>query len=168
MSAIKSWKSPKTEVRESEKEGKGLFARENIKKGEIIFIKGGHILGWEQTKSFAEEFGDYYLQIDNDFYLSPISKDEVSDIAIFINHSCEPNCGPDGQITFVALRDIKAGEELCYDYAMTTAHPFEMECNCGTKNCRKIVTGNDWKLKDLQDKYGNHFLWFIFKKIKSI
>jgi len=148
--------------------GKGLFAKEEIKKGEIVFVKSGHILNWEQTKKFTDELGDYYLQIHDDFYLSPTTKDEVQDTAIFINHSCEPNVGPDGQITFIALRDIKTGEELCYDYAMATAHPYELKCNCGNKNCREIITGNDWKRKDLQVKYGNHFVWFILKKIKSI
>ncbi len=168
MSSPKSWRSPKTEIRKSKKEGKGLFAKENIKKGEIVFVKNGHILNWGQTKKFADELGDYYLQIHDDFYLSPTTKDEVQDTAIFINHSCEPNVGPDGQVTFIALRNIKAGEELCYDYAMTTAHPYELKCNCGNKNCRKVITGGDWKRKDLQEKYGNHFVWIILKKIKSI
>jgi len=163
---MKSWKSPKTEVRESKTQGEGLFAKENIKKREVIFIKNGHILNWKETQKFAEELGDYYLQIEEDIYLSPITKEEIEDIAIFINHSCNPNVAPDGQITFIALRDIKTGEELCHDYAMTTAHPYRLKCNCGSKNCRKIITGEDWKLKELQEKYGNHFVWFILKKIK--
>ena len=168
MILIKSWRSPKTEIRKSEKEGKGFFAKDDIKKGEIVFVKSGHILNWEKTKKFADKLGDYYLQIHDDFYLSPTTKDEVQNTAIFINHSCEPNVWPDGQVTFTALRDIKAGEELCYDYAMTTAHPYGLKCNCGNKGCRKIITGNDWKLKNLQEKYGNHFVWIILKKIKSI
>lgn len=168
MSNIKSWKSLKTEVRKSEKQGKGLFAKENINEGELIFIKNGHIVNWEKAKKFANELGECYLQISDDFYLSPVTKEEVDDIAIFINHSCDPNVGPDGQITFVALKNIKSGEELCYDYAMTTPRPYKLECNCGSKNCRKIITGEDWKRKDLQEKYGNHFVWFILKKIKSL
>jgi len=165
---LKSWRSPKTEIRKSGKEGKGLFARDVIRKGEVVFVKSGHILNWEKTKKFADELGDYYLQIHNEFYLSPTTKDEVQNTAIFINHSCEPNVGPDGQITFIALRDIKAGEELCYDYAMTTAHPYKLSCNCRSKNCRKIITGNDWKLKELQERYRNHFTCLILKKINSL
>ncbi len=168
MQSIKSWRSPKTEIRESVKHGKGLFAKVRIQKGEIVFVKSGHILGWGQTKKFVKELGDCYLQIYNDFYLSPTTKEEVQDTAIFINHSCNPNVGPDGQITFTALRDIEAGEELCYDYAMTTAHPYKLKCNCKSKDCRKVITGNDWKHKDLQKRYGNHFVWFILKKIKKI
>ncbi len=168
MNQITSWRSPKTHIRESKKGGKGLFAKKDINKEEVVFIKSGHILDGKQTKNFAEELGDYYLQIHDDFYISPTTKDEVLSTAIFINHSCEPNVGPDGQITFIALRDIKAGEELCYDYAMTTAHPYELKCHCGSKRCRKTITGNDWKLKELQEKYGNHFIWFILKKIKAM
>ena len=36
-----------------------------------------------------------------------------------LNHSCEPNLGLQGQIAFVAMRDIAADEELTFDYAMT-------------------------------------------------
>jgi len=169
MPKIKSYRSPKTEVRESLIRGKGLFAKKNIKKGEIVFIKSGHIVkGYKEMKRLEEKFGEYDLQITDDFYLCPKAKEEVKDIAIFINHSCEPNVGPDGQITFVALRNIKAGEELCYDYAMTTNRGYKLQCNCGSKNCRRIITGRDWKRKDLQKKYGNHFAYHILKKIKKI
>ena len=167
MDSIKSWKSPKTEVRESYKQGKGLFAKENITKGEVIFIKSGHIIKVKEAMEIERKIGEYSLQISEDFCLCPKTKEEVKDTAIFINHSCEPNVGADGQITFVALRDIKAGEELCYDYAMTTTRPYRLECSCGTKSCRKIIIGEDWKRKGLQKKYGDHFAWFILKKIKS-
>ncbi len=166
MSAIKSYRSPKTEVRKSGKGGVGLFAKQDIRKGEVVFIKSGHILTWEQTRRAARKIGDYWMQIHDDFFLCPTTKDEVRDTAIFVNHSCDPNIGPDGQVTFVTLRDIKAGEELCYDYAMDTACTYELKCNCGSSKCRKTITGNDWKLKELQDRYGNHFSWFILKRIK--
>lgn len=134
MPTIKSYRSPKTEVKKKSKiQGKGIFAKEDIKKGEIVFIKAGHIVDWEEAKKFA----DYYLQIYDNFFLSPKTEEEVNNTAIFINHSCDPNVGPDGQITFVALRDIKAGEELCYDYAMTTAHDYKLKCNCGSKKLQR-------------------------------
>jgi SET domain-containing protein len=166
MPAIKSYRSPKTEIRKSEKGGMGLFAKQDIRKGEVVFIKSGHILKWEQVSKLIGKVGDCYMQIDDDFFLCPTTEDEVRDIAIYVNHSCDPNIGPDGQVTFVALRGIKSGEELCYDYAMDTDHPFEVKCRCGSGKCRKIITGNDWKLKGLQDRYGNHFSWFILKRIK--
>jgi len=168
MPKIKSYRSPKTEIRKSPIKGRGLFAKKDIKKGEIIFIKSGHIVeGYKEMIKLEKKLGEYDLQITDEFYLCPKTKEEVKDTAIFINHSCDPNVGPDGQITFVAIRDIKAGEELYYDYAMTTDRNYRLKCSCGSKNCRKIITGKDWKLKSLRKKYGNHFAHHILKKIKK-
>ena len=169
MLKIKSYRLPKTEIRVSLIKGKGLFAKEDIKKDEIVFIKSGHIIkGNKGMTKLEKKLGEYCLQIADEFYFCPKTRKEIKDIAIFINHSCDPNVGPDGQITFVALRDIKAGEELSHDYAMTTDRNYRLKCNCGSKNCRKIITGKDWKLKSLQKKYGNHFSYYILKKIKKI
>ena len=163
---MKSYRSPKTEVKESDLNGKGLFAKEYIKKGELIFIKAGHIVDYGEAKKLELKLGEYCLQITDKFFLCPTTEEEVKNTAIFINHSCEPNVGPDGQISFVALRDIKVGEELFHDYAMTTDRPYELKCNCKCSNCRRIISGNDWKIKKLQDKYGENFSQFILKKIK--
>jgi len=70
----------------------------------------------------------------------------------------------DGQICFVAMRSIQAGEELCLDYAMAITGDYKMECNFGNSNCRKLITGDDWKKKELQQRYGKYFSWFIYKK----
>ena len=82
----------------------------------------------------------------------------------FTNHSCDPNIGVQGQIIFVAIRDIQAGEELTHDWAMTDDATSESECNCGSPHCRKIITGQDWK--DLQEKYGDYMSWYLREKIK--
>jgi len=169
MFGIKSFRSPKTEVKESSRiQGKGLFASEFIQQGEIIAVKGGHIFNSDEYSKLDETSKHYCLQIENNFFLGPKKKEEIDDNAIFINHSCEPNVGFDGQITYVALRDIKPGEELCHDYAMCfTERKSDFNCNCGANNCRGLITDNDWKSKELQKRYGNHFAWFILKKIKS-
>jgi SET domain-containing protein len=45
------------------------------------------------------------------------------------------------------MRDIPAGAELTIDYAMIDGHADErMACSCGAPECRKIITGNDWRL----------------------
>lgn len=168
MSAIKSYISPKTKIKEGGITGKGLFAKENIEKGETIFIKSGKIVSINESQEYNKRFNSHYsLQITDDFCLCPTSKEEVENTVVFINHSCNPNVGIDGQITFVALRNIKSGEELCYDYATAITSDFKLECNCKTKECRKIITGNDWKSKELQKKYGNYFALFILKKINK-
>jgi SET domain-containing protein len=163
----KSYKSPKTELRPSPLGGQGLFAKENIKKGELVFIKSGQRLSLEEANRFNKELGVFSIQIDDAVHLGPTNEQEVKDTVIFINHSCDPNVGVDGSVKFVAMRDIKAGEELFYDYAMTETHPWEMPCHCGTKHCRKVVTGDDWKRKDLQKRYGSNFSDYILKKMRK-
>jgi hypothetical protein len=66
------------------------------------------------------------------------------------------------------MRDIKKGEEITYDYVLTEADPdwiLADKCLCGAKNCRGQVTGNDWKIKELQQQYTNHFFPHVMKKI---
>jgi hypothetical protein len=84
-----------------------------------------------------------------------------------LNHSCEPNLGLQGQVVFVAMRGIAAGEELTIDYAMTDDEPYEMECQCGSGTCRKLITGTDWRKPELQKKYDGYFSWFIQRRIYS-
>jgi hypothetical protein len=59
--------------------------------------------------------------------------------AMFINHSCNPNCeteDDDGRIFVMAIRDIAAGEELTYEYNLYDSDDAEGECYCGTTKCR--------------------------------
>jgi hypothetical protein len=60
-------------------------------------------------------------------------------IAMFINHSCDANCETeevDGRVWIMAIRDIEAGEELCYDYCLYDGDDEEAPCNCGAIKCR--------------------------------
>lgn len=59
--------------------------------------------------------------------------------AMFINHSCDANCETeemDGRVWIMAIRDVMAGEELCYDYCLYDGDEEEAPCNCGAKRCR--------------------------------
>ncbi len=94
--------------------------------------------------------------------------------ADFFNHSCEPNCGFKGQIFLVAMRPIRKGEEVTFDYAMVVSESvssnivFEMHCRCQTKSCRRIITENDWKLPLLQQKYKGFFSHYLQEKIDAL
>lgn len=69
-----------------------------------------------------------------------------SGLGQMINHSCDPNCGiqsdEDLIHKYVAFKDIKAGEELTYDYAMgnLVVENFP-NCQCGSEKCRKVING---------------------------
>ncbi len=166
----KSYLSSKIERRKSSHSGEGLFVKEKILKRELIidFSTGpGTILNKEQAKKLFETGYDYMLQTGDGTYFAATNESELED-ADFLNHSCDPNCGINGSLRIVALRDIKPGEELVFDYAMNESSEFEMGCNCGSKNCRKIITGNDWKDPELQKKYDGFFSECLQKKIDAL
>jgi SET domain-containing protein len=60
-------------------------------------------------------------------------------IARYLAHSCNPNCGIVHLNTLVTMRDIRVGEELTWDYAMTEDSDFVMKCMCHSLKCRKTV-----------------------------
>lgn len=165
MSEIRCYRSPKIQVRTSALQGQGIFAVEDITRNEVVAIKAGHIVTTDQLDMITAKVGDYALQIHDHFYLSPTSKEEAERLVIFINHSCDPNVGFDGQITYVAMRDIAAGEELCHDYAMERADSYSLKCRCGSEQCRGTITGEDWKNTELQRQYGGYFSSYILRKI---
>lgn len=163
---IKSILSSKVEIRNNGLNAKGIFAKEPIKKGEMVFIKGGHILTKDEI--FSTGVINSYFPISDEYFLGATSKEEEDNIKLFENHSCNPNCGLRGEITFVAMRDINKDEELTTDYAFIDNEDYQFECTCGAENCRKIITGYDWKIKELQDKYYDYFAQYLKEKIDEI
>jgi hypothetical protein len=160
--------SPKTEKRESPIEGRGLFAKESIAAGEIVVVKGGYILTKAQRDEIGSELGPSEIQITEDLFIGPASKCQREGGMMHLNHSCEPNLGLQGQVVFVALRDIGADEELTFDYAMTDDEPCEMQCRCGSRACRGTITGVDWRDPEIQKRYNGHFSWFIQRRIDAL
>ena len=168
MPEIRCYRSPKIEVRSGGLQGRGIFATEKIERGEVVAVKTGHIVTEDRLPEIAATVGDFALQIHDRFYLSPTSKEEIDRLTIFINHSCDPNVGFDGQITYVAMRDIEAGEELCHDYAMERTDDYSLDCRCGSDLCRGRITGEDWKNPELQQRYGSYFSSYVLSKIRLL
>jgi len=130
-------------------------------------VKGGHIIDRAELKRNAEVIGASDLQISDELFMAPRTIEEHDDVMMFLNHSCEPNVGPEGNIVFVSMRDIAAGEELTVDYAMVDDDELSMDCSCGESACRGTITGRDWKNPKLQRKYGRFFAAYIYTKITS-
>jgi SET domain-containing protein len=161
-----SYRSPKTEVDESKIHGRGLFATTDIAKNEIVAVKGGHIIDRERLRrEVTPRLGPVEIQIDDNLFIAPVTDEERESSMLYSNHSCDPNLGIRGEITFVAMRDIRAGEELTHDWAMTDEDDYSLECNCGTANCRKILTGKDWQRPELQTRYAGYFSAYLARKI---
>src|SRR6516162_8752963 len=160
--------SSKVEKRPSRIEGRGLFAREAIAADEVVVVKGGYILTKDQRNRVGQELGPSEIQVTDDLFIGPTSPDEREGGMMHLNHSCEPNLGLQGQIVYVALRDIAIDEELTFDYAMNDDDPDEiMKCECGAPSCRGVVTGADWKNPEIQRKYDGYFSWFIQRRIDA-
>jgi hypothetical protein len=104
------------------------------------------------------------LQVEDRHFLVPRPIGEGD----YVNHSCNPNAGLSGQIGLVAMRDIKIGEEVCFDYAMCDTMPYdEFDCGCGSANCRGHVSGNDWQKPELQKRYAGFFSPHVQRRIDA-
>ena len=160
-----SYISPKATVRESAIHGRGLFAVEAIGAGEVVCVKGGYVFDRATLQAMPGWYAAAEIQVGEDLFIGPLAEVEREGSMIFSNHSCEPNIGVRGQIVFVAVRDIEAGEELTHDWATTDDDVYELECRCGAASCRRVITGQDWRKKDLREKYAGYFSLYLAEKI---
>jgi SET domain-containing protein len=163
-----TYRSPKTQVRASRIHGQGLFARAPIAKGEIVAVKGGYIFNAQEWTAIEEALGSAEIQIAEDLFIAPVHQEQRDGGMLYTNHSCDPNIAIQGQIVFVAMKDIAPDEELTHDWATTDDLNYEMACNCGAANCRGVITGKDWTKKELQEKYKGWFCWFLQRKIDAL
>jgi uncharacterized protein len=149
------------EIKDS-KFGKGLFATQNISIGTpVCSIKGRHI-SFKETLLLGEK-ESHCIQTGSNKYIFCIPP------FLYSNHSCNPNCGINAGLELFALRNIAPGEELFWDYStsMLERH-WTMNCFCGSKNCRKLITDFDLIPFELQEKYlrMNIVLPFITEELR--
>jgi len=147
--------------------GRGLSAVAPIAKDEIVAVKGGHIVDTATLRGLPERLRISDVQIADGLHLVALTDEEYEPVMLFLNHSCEPNVGFAGNIVLVAMRDIDAGEELTTDYALFDDYDGVMECRCGTASCRRTIDGRDWRLPDLQRRYGGYFSTYLLRRIPS-
>jgi SET domain-containing protein len=161
-----SYRSTKTELRDSPIHGRGLFATARIDKDEIVAVKGGHIVDRKTLREkITPVLGPVEIQIDDNLFIAPIAAEEREGSMLYSNHSCDANLGMRGEITFVAMRDISAGEELTHDWATTDDDDYSLQCKCGAANCRGTLTGKDWQRPELQKQYTGYFSTYLAAKI---
>lgn len=160
---VQSYMAPNVTILESPIHGRGMFASSAIPKGQVVFVKGGHILTRDEL--FTSSKIDSHLPIADDLFIAAVTPDEEEDVKLFLNHSCRPSCGIRGDIVFVALRKLAAGEELTCDYATIDNEDYEFVCNCGAECCRRIVTGFDWKKPEIQRANRGLFARYLADRI---
>jgi uncharacterized protein len=135
------------QVRRSGVHGKGVFALQDIAEGETLIEYVGEVISWDE----AQDRHPHDPEDPNHTFYFHVNEDRVIDALYggnssrWINHSCDPNCEADEEndrIFIKAIRNIKAGEELNYDYGLIIDEPYtkklkaEYPCWCGAKNCR--------------------------------
>jgi hypothetical protein len=148
-----------------EKGGKGLFATQDYKKDDLLIVFGGRAVTRETLNAISGELGHHALQIGKNIFLLQHAFEDGE----YVNHSCDPNMGVEGQVTLVAMRDIRSGEEVTFDYAMVDmSDADEFECHCGSGLCRHRVTGEDWRRTDLQDRYRGYFGSHVQRAIDAV
>ena len=127
----------KIKVLSSKVHGRGIFAEENIKKGERIqYIKGKKIRLLSRSGGGARPMPNWF-GISKSIWLDP-----GKGLFRYLNHSCAPNSAIVGTKTLVALKNIEKGKEVFIDYSLTDSDPnpnWYMLCRCDAKNCRKLI-----------------------------
>ena len=165
----RSWIDPRIELRPSPIDGIGMFTIRAIAKGEPVVIWGGTVFTEEEIRA-GKARRHSVAEIGEGLYLAAgVGEPESPDD--FMNHSCDPNVWLADEVTLVAMRGITAGEELTADYAMWSTDPswtLPIPCGCGSRLCRRAVTGNDWKRKDLEARYRSHFSPYINDRINLL
>lgn len=137
-------------VKRSGIQGRGGFALRDIRKGERLIEYVGERVSWKEADS---RYDDGKMGRHHTFLFS-VTRQTVIDAGVdgndsrFINHSCGPNCeavDEKGRIFIEAIKRIREGEELTYDYSYerdkTTTEEDEKLylCRCGTAKCRGTI-----------------------------
>ena len=136
--------------------GKGLFTKKGLSKGTVICkITGPPISFFETIKLKERESHTLQIDIEKYIYCEPPF--------LYSNHSCNPNCGVNENFEMFTLKQINAGQELFWDYSTSMLErQWTMQCNCGEKNCRKIITDFDLLPHSVQEKYLQQNIVFSF------
>jgi hypothetical protein len=130
-----------------------FFAKSDFHTGDKVFeVKGAFISG-DEDDDIDEKTRDNAFRFDKEKYLSPAG--EVGD---FLNHSCNPNSAvvkKKNKLFIVAVKDIKGGAEIFIDYSTIIAQDdsWQMKCDCGDKNCRKIIKGFNTLPRKIRERY---------------
>ncbi len=136
------------QVRKSGVHGKGVFALQPIAAGTRIIEYKGEVIGWpEALRRHPHDPDDpnhtFYFSLDDGSHV--IDAKVSGNAARWINHACAPNCRAEeaeGRVFIKALRKLKTGEELFYDYGLVIDERYtaklkkEYACRCGSSRCR--------------------------------
>lgn len=150
------------ELGRSRIDGVGVFAVRPFKAGEKIADGLSHadfkdLVSWKHFKNYdaavRKKIRDFCIGTTKGFVAPEGFDFNKLSVEWFLNHSCDGNVGFNDDGDFSAIKTIKRGTELTYDYGIAESNPrFKLRCKCGTKVCRGRITGNDWKRQEFCEK----------------
>ena len=147
-------------VKKSNIDNRGLYAARNIKKASVIIFYKGKLITKKETEKNPKYDNDKAIYLFNINSRYDLDGDFEYNTARLINHSCSPNCEVAGKglkLWIFALRGIKKGEELSYDYGFGFDEDYkQFPCRCGSKNCCGYIVreGSRWRIKKLKNRKG--------------
>ena len=163
------WINPKVEIRQSLIHGKGIFAIAPFAIGERVVIWGGTFVSKMEAEEAKKKPDNRVQQIDDNVFEVFSDEHKKDDPTYFHNHSCDPNTWMSDEVTVTVRRGIRPNEELTIDYAMFEGSEDRVvieRCTCGSSNCRKRITSRDWRNREIQERYRDHFSPMINRRIK--
>lgn len=152
-------------VKSSSIQGKGVYAIVDIEKDEMVLEIDDSNVVTDPSKLTKEqnEYDCDYLENGKVILMQSPEK--------FINHSCDPSTYVktiNGVRKVLAMRDIKIGDEITYDYSINGDNDGTFACQCGSKICRGIYDGNFFRLPlDIQKKYLPYLDDWFLKQYKD-
>jgi len=161
---------------------RGLFAREKIHPGELIWYcecgEDDSTFTFAQLLSIIEKYPkldnfvrSYSYMIDDDIFAMPVtySDEKNNDECAFFNHSCDPNCGFDSTGNGIrAIKTIEAGDELAYHYGFLETEvslTHGLECKCGSVNCKGKLLLDLYRDENFVHQYFDFFTPYLRKKV---
>ena len=140
-------------IKKSNIDNRGLYANADIKDGTKIIEYKGKIVTKKEVEENSKFDNDKAIYLFNLNTRYDLDGDFKYNTARLINHSCNPNCEVAGvglKVWVYAIRDIKKGEELSYDYGFGYDEFYkDFPCRCGSKNCVGYIVreGSRWRIK---------------------
>jgi len=168
----RTWSDGRLIAKPSPIDGTGLFTTADIPEGTVLMIWGGQVVNREGI-DYAKYRGETVVAISETQYLALPITDTSESLDVFLNHSWDPTAWLIDEVTVVARRLIRAGEEITtefatwFDYEPGTAYSASWNCTCGSPSCRGVLSPRDWERADLQERYAGHFSPFLEKRIRE-
>ena len=143
-------------VKKSKVHGTGVFAKWDIPAGSKIIEYVGRKISKSESENISDERYSKYKGNEGEVagvYLFELnSKYDIDgnvswNDAKYINHSCDPNAetlNDRNHIWIIAIKDIKKGEEITYDYGYNLDNYKDHPCFCGSKKCCKFIVGESY------------------------